>query len=125
MTTSIRARQKYLTHMQVRVHPTLTEGAVSRTQQADKDQTDVNAIVARFDRTGQLPINNQKPQYADVTELQRDLTTQIQESRDNIAALENYQADLNQLQEHQQHRDQIASEIPETPPEKPPEEPPE
>lgn len=54
----------------------------SMTQQAHKDQTDVNAIVERFERTGSLPPNMGTGQYADVTGLQADYAELIQRSKD-------------------------------------------
>lgn len=54
----------------------------SMTQQQHKDQTDVNAIVERFERTGSLPPNMGQGQFADVSELQGDLSDLINRSRD-------------------------------------------
>lgn len=62
----------------------------SMTQQSHFDQTDVNAIVARFDRTGQLPPARQAPVYGDVTGLQGDLTDRINQSRDTISIAEKF-----------------------------------
>ena len=53
--------------------PFFTEGE-SKTSQADKVHCDVNNIVAKFDRTGELPASSMAPQYGDVTSLQGDLT---------------------------------------------------
>lgn len=53
----------------------------SMTQQSHYDQTDVNAIVERFKRTGYMPQGrSQQAQYADVTAYQRDLTDMYNES---------------------------------------------
>lgn len=46
----------------------------SLTQVCHGNETDVNAIVERFQRTGKLPEHRQEPQYGDCTELQTDLT---------------------------------------------------
>lgn len=54
----------------------------SMTHQSHKNQCDVNAIVKRFDRTGELPPPTRPPQYADVSELQGDLTERINLSRE-------------------------------------------
>lgn len=47
---------------------------VSRTQQAHAAACDVNKIIARFERTGEMPKARFAPSYADVTLLQGDLT---------------------------------------------------
>lgn len=69
----------------------------SMTQQSHKDQTDVNAIVARFERSGQLPVELGTPVYADATLLQGDLTTQIAQANEDIEAATDYRDDLNAL----------------------------
>lgn len=53
----------------------------SRTVQDQNNETNINTIVKRFDRTGQLPVGKSNGQFGDVTELQRDLTTLIAHSR--------------------------------------------
>lgn len=64
----------------------------SMTQQCHKDQTDVNAIVARFDRTGYLPPNTGQGQYGDVTGLQGDLTERISLASQTIQRAEAFAA---------------------------------
>lgn len=64
------------------------------------NDTDVNNIVARFARTGQLPANPNPPQYADVSGLQGDLTEMLQRGKDAAAELERAQATQAEL--HQQ-----------------------
>lgn len=54
----------------------------SKTRQADKQAADINAIVDRFNRTGQLPPAKTQPMYADVTGLQGDLTESVNKSRE-------------------------------------------
>lgn len=56
---------------------TVPEGE-SLTEQAHGPAVDVNAIVSRFARTGQLPPARQEAVYADVTGLQRDLRERIE-----------------------------------------------
>lgn len=56
----------------------------SVTQQAHKDQTDINAIVERFHRTGIMPQSARQPIFADVTGLQVDLTEAINRSRETL-----------------------------------------
>lgn len=53
----------------------------SRTVQDHKNVVDINTIVKKFDRTGQLPTGRMDGQYGDVTQLQSDLTTLIAHSR--------------------------------------------
>lgn len=50
----------------------------SRTQTVFGNETDVNAIMARFTRTGIMPPARGEPQYADVTELQQDMTEALE-----------------------------------------------
>lgn len=57
----------------------------SMTQMSHVDQTDVNAIVARFKRTGVMPDGRKDGQYGDVTGLQGDLTELYQRAADNIS----------------------------------------
>lgn len=52
----------------------------TRTLDSFVDQTDINKIIKRFDRTGYLPENTRVPQFGDVTGLQGDLTERINES---------------------------------------------
>lgn len=56
----------------------------SMTQQSHVDQTDVNAIVKRFERTGVMPEGRGIPQYGDVTGLQGDLTELLNRSKEQI-----------------------------------------
>lgn len=46
------------------------------------NDTDVNKIIARFERTGILPQPTQQPAYADCTPFNRDLTELIGDSED-------------------------------------------
>jgi len=62
-----------------------TEGE-SMTRQSEKASADVNAIVERFARTGQLPPARFEGSYADVTGLQGDLTELYNRSQDTQAA---------------------------------------
>jgi hypothetical protein len=57
----------------------------SKTQNNQKDETDINAIVRRYKRTGVLPNGGREPQYRDVTGLQgSDLGTVILDTRQRI-----------------------------------------
>lgn len=53
--------------------PFVTEGE-SMTINSFKDETDINNIVGRYHRTGELPNAKIQPQYADVSGLQGDIT---------------------------------------------------
>ena len=75
-------REARAVHAKVTTDPV----GVSRTQQADKDQTDINNIVNRYARTGNLPPQRQGV-YADVTALQGELTELHERSK---AALQTF-----------------------------------
>lgn len=70
--------------------PFFTQGE-SRTRQSEKDSADVNAIVERFSRTGQLPPARFEGSYGDVTSLQGDLTDLYNRSQEVQAQ---YRADM-------------------------------
>ena len=56
------------------------------------NDTDINHIVARFKRTGEMPVGHgTPPQYGDVTALQGDLTEIIQKGREAEKELEQLQ----------------------------------
>lgn len=63
-------------------------GVESVTDTSFGNDTDVNNIVARFSRTGELPQNTSTGQYCDVTNLQEDLTVLLQRSKDALAELD-------------------------------------
>lgn len=67
-------------------------GEPSMTQASHYDQTDVNAIVERFHRTGVLPTPLTQPQYADVTGLQGDLTDLYNRAQEHIQTAEKFAA---------------------------------
>lgn len=62
-------------------------GTESMVQQHLEESANVNAIVARFRRTGEMPPARQAPVYADVTGLQGDFTDRINASRATMDAL--------------------------------------
>ena len=67
-----------------------------RVDASQGNDTDVNRIVARFARTGELPSPRGNPQYADVTALQGDLTEMIERGKlaaEELAQLEQKQRD--------------------------------
>lgn len=53
----------------------------SMTLQSERDLTDINNVVAKYQRTGQLPLATKSAQYGDVTALNRPLAELIDESR--------------------------------------------
>lgn len=85
---------------------TVIEGE-SATDRSHGNQTDVNAIVERFKRTGILPPPTKQGQYMDCTGLQGDLTELINKSREAIRSLEELQQQ--QLQQAQNPGAQEAS----------------
>lgn len=70
---------------------TIIEGE-SMTQHSHADQTNVNLIVERFQRTGYMPPPTRQPQYGDVTGLQVDLTEAYNRSLDTIQSAQEYAA---------------------------------
>lgn len=62
---------------------TVIEGE-SMTVQSEKDLTDINNIVARFDRTGELPPGRGPGEYLDVTMLNGDLLEVMERSQEII-----------------------------------------
>lgn len=75
----------------------------SLTTQSHRDETDINNIVRRFHRTGELP-KQRTPQYADISAVQQlDPTSAIDLSRSTLkTAHENAQKHLLQKREEQQ-----------------------
>lgn len=72
------------------------EGTQSATDTSHGNHVDVNTIIARFARTGELPPARRAPQYGDVTALQGDLTESYSKSQADIATFrqdaDNYRA---------------------------------
>ena len=63
----------------------------SKTVKDAGNDTDVNNIVARFARTGELPPATREPQYGDVTAMQGDLTEIIAKGQAAQKALDDLQ----------------------------------
>ena len=71
-------------HYRLRVQ-TFASGE-SKTQQSHKDTCDVNNIIKRFDRTGQLPVHNgPEGMYGDVSELNGYYGEILDKSEETIA----------------------------------------
>lgn len=85
--------------------PSIIKGE-SRTHQSHKDETDVNTIVARYQRTGELPPNPRglEPTFEDVTGLQQDLTEAYNKS---IEVTTEYDKHLKHQEELQQQADDL------------------
>lgn len=77
----------------------------SMTSQSDRDPSDVNYIVRRFQRTGELPPNPRglEPRYEDVTHLQENLTDAYNKATSTI---ESYHQLLTEQQQQQQQEEE-------------------
>lgn len=51
----------------IRIVPSLTENLPSRTKQADAKAANINNIVARYRKSGELPIVNRAPMFGDLS----------------------------------------------------------
>ncbi|AXH73079.1 MAG: internal scaffolding protein [Microviridae sp.] len=73
--------QRPRNHLQrLKVQTVNTEPSMTDTSHGN--DTDVNKIVARFERTGVLPQPTEEPQYGDCTPFARDLTELLNEAED-------------------------------------------
>lgn len=83
----------------------------SKTRQAHADACDINNIVDRYHRTGQLPPTTRQPQYGDVTALQGDRTDLINQSRATLETagsnLQKTREEQNKKQREKQNAEQI------------------
>lgn len=68
-----------------RVRQVLENPYPSETIDSAGNDTDINVIMSRFERTGILPPATVEPQYADVVDLQGDLTEINQRSQEALA----------------------------------------
>ena len=57
------------------------------TIQSERDLTDINNVVAKYQRTGQLPLPTKQAQYGDVSELNRPLGELIQQYQESLEIL--------------------------------------
>ena len=76
-TNSTKPRQPNSTPRQV----VRTRDLPTKTDQGHKANCDINNLVNRYQREGQIPPPDRKPQYADVTAMQGDLTEVIDRSK--------------------------------------------
>lgn len=65
----------------------------SKTKQSHRDSTDINNIIAQFDRTGQLPQARRQGYYGDVSGMNDDLGVLMQQSQETLDAAGKYVAD--------------------------------
>lgn len=75
----------FVRHPYSRERLTFDTDGESMTHQSHADSCDVNKIIGRYERTGQLPLATRPPQYADVSGLQGDLTERINFAKDALA----------------------------------------
>lgn len=76
----------------------------SMTLQSSKDEVDINNIVARFRRTGEMPQRAVQPQFADISDIQqKDPTTALNDARATITTV---QTDLQTFRETQNQEKQ-------------------
>lgn len=63
----------------------------SKTHQSFREESDINVIMDRFQRTGQLPPARQKePQYLDVSELNKPLSDVINQTAETLEKTRNF-----------------------------------
>lgn len=74
-------------------HITVVEGE-SMTQQDPGMDTDINHIVARFDRTGIMPPASREPQWGDITQLQGEYLELCERAKEINGKIEAGKAEL-------------------------------
>lgn len=90
------------------------QGGESCTDINHQEASDVNAIVARYHRSGELPPVRTPPNYADVTGLQGDLTERLQWAREHIDNAYKALSEVQQAQQNETGEPQTTNE-PQTP----------
>jgi len=91
----------------------------SVTQATDGNTTDVNKIMARFTRTGILPEATREGQYADVTDLQGDMTEILERGKQAASDLEELMAEAKRRENEaisENNENATETPAPETPP---------
>jgi len=96
--------QMFTTPRDQRVYANL-EGQQKKVDDQAGNDTDVNNIVARFARTGELPPATSQGQYCDVTNLQGDLAEIITKGKEAQAELDRLQEAHNASQAEQAKKD--------------------
>ena len=93
--------------------PTIVEGE-SMTDDSAGNDTDINNIIARFDRTGQLPTGRGPGQFEDVSGLNQDLTELLSKQKEALQELQDLET---KIQENHQQTQEIQEQVQELPPE--------
>lgn len=83
----------------------------SMTDTSQGNDTNVNTIIARFDRTGVLPQPTQEPLYADCVPFNRDLTELLNEAQDIQVRAQNF---LEQWSPPPEDQPQVTTTTPQT-----------
>jgi len=97
-------RYAYEKRVRAGIKVTQDNSGPSLTSQAHQQESDINYIVARFQRTGELPPSTRQGQYLDVFDVQQlDPTTAINQARQTIQQVQN---DLQLHREKQQKQQQ-------------------
>lgn len=97
----------------------------SKTHQSHAEACDVNKIIRKYERTGELPPGRMEPQYADVTSLQNaDFGTLLQKSRETLDTagrelekqqLEKVKNEKQEIQKMKQELDELRKKVPKEP----------
>lgn len=97
----------------------------SKTHQSHAEACDVNKIIRKYERTGELPPARTEPQYADVTNLQNaDFGELLQKSRDTLDAAgrelekqqnEKVNAEKQEIQNMKKELDELRKKVPKEP----------
>lgn len=82
-------------------------GETSCTDTSFGNDTDINNIVARFARTGQMPPPQKEPKYADVTGLQGDLTEMLQKGKEATEAYKKLMREAEENNKNKTEADQV------------------
>lgn len=93
------------------------KGTEQMTVQHLKDETDINNIVKRYHRTGELPQAKREGSYEDVSELNEDYGVLLDKFRDISNQIEEYEARKAQVEREQMGPPDESSEKPNDKPE--------
>ena len=90
---------------------TVIEGE-SMTDDSAGNDTDVNNIIARFDRTGQLPTGRGPGEFADVSGLNADLTELISMQKEALRELQDLEE---QIKDNKEKAEELKDQVQEQP----------
>lgn len=99
-----------MTMFRSRVRQQAEVSAGGKTQQSHKATVDVNNIIKKFDRTGQLPQPTAEPHYGDVSALNQYFGELINKANEDIATANAWFAE--QEAHHQEQQQQPATAAP-------------